>query len=147
MNFFIIFTLVIAMFLGVNEALWHKALVNWSDCKKNQAIIRNELGPGRSLQYHCHSNGKDQGVQFLKFNEQRNFEYEHSLLKKKNELKCVLRQGLWMQSSSRDFQAYHASRENPCGQVREWIARNDGIYFQRNGIKPAAFVFPWIKKP
>lgn len=137
MNFFIIFMLIIAMFLGVNG----------SKCNKNQAIIRNELGPGRSLEYHCHSNGKDQGVEFLKFNEQRSFEFEHSLFKKKKKLNCVLRQGLWMQNSSRDFQAYHASRNKPCEQVREWIARTDGIYFQRNRIKPAAFVFPWIKKP
>ncbi|CAF2116108.1 unnamed protein product [Brassica oleracea] len=44
------------MFLGVDS------------CKTNHVIIRNELGPGRSLEYHCHSNGKDKGVQFLKFN-------------------------------------------------------------------------------
>ncbi|KAL0654349.1 hypothetical protein Bca4012_097040 [Brassica carinata] len=30
--------------------------------------------------------------------------------------------------------------------TREWIARTDGTYFQRNRIKPAAFVFPWINK-
>ncbi|WZZ83776.1 hypothetical protein YC2023_104348 [Brassica napus] len=46
-----------------------------------------------------------------------------------------------MQSSSRDFEAYHTSKSNGnnCGQTREWIARTDGTYFQRNRIKPAAF--------
>ncbi|WZZ83773.1 hypothetical protein YC2023_104353 [Brassica napus] len=37
-------------------------------------------------------------------------------------------------------------KKNLCGQTREWIARTDGTYFQRNRIKPAAFVFPWINK-
>ncbi|CDY65631.1 BnaCnng48030D [Brassica napus] len=68
MNFFIIFMLIIAMILGVSEAIWHKVVAPLSKCEKNRVIIRNELGPGRSLEYHCHSNGKDKGVQFLKFN-------------------------------------------------------------------------------
>ncbi|KAF3495421.1 hypothetical protein DY000_02027162 [Brassica cretica] len=122
------------MFLGVDS------------CKTNHVIIRNELGPGRSLEYHCHSNGKDKGVQFLKFNEERNFEFLDPLFGKKNKMNCVLRQGLRMQNSSRDFEAYHTSKKNLCGQTREWIARTDGTYFQRNRIKPAAFVFPWINK-
>ncbi|CAN6902593.1 unnamed protein product [Brassica oleracea] len=92
---------------GVSEAIWHKVVAPLSKCEKNRVIIRNELGPGRSLEYHCHSNGKDQGVQFLKFNEERNFEFVDHFFGKKNKVNCVLRQGLWMQSSSRDFEAYH----------------------------------------
>ncbi|CDY22641.1 BnaC08g42750D [Brassica napus] len=101
MNFFIIFMLIIAIILGVSEAIWHKVVAPLSKCEKNRVIIRNELGPGKGC-------GCRVLLETLK----------HTIQVKKN----------------------------LCGQTREWIARTDGTYFQRNRIKPAAFVFPWINK-
>ncbi|KAF8089622.1 hypothetical protein N665_0501s0034 [Sinapis alba] len=146
MNSYIIFMLIIAMFFGVNEAFASHKRGLWFLCKKNRIIIRNELGPGRNLEYHCHFNGKDEGVQLLKFNEERIFKFSDPLIGKKKKMNCVLRQGLWMRYSSRDFEAYHTSKERHCGQVREWTGRLDGIYFRRQRIKTPGFVFPWIKK-
>ncbi|CAF2116112.1 unnamed protein product, partial [Brassica oleracea] len=114
---------------GVSEAIWHKVVAPLSKCEKNRVIIRNELGPGRSLEYHCHSNGKDQGVQFLKFNEERNFEFVDHFFGKKNKVNCVLRQGLWMQSSSRDFEAYHTSNNK-----QTWIYLWNYVLSKHTGI-------------
>ncbi|CAH8383901.1 unnamed protein product [Eruca vesicaria subsp. sativa] len=108
------------MLLGVSEAIFK--------CPKNQVIIRNELGPGRSLEYHCHANGKDEGVHFLKFNEQRNFEFVDSGFGKKRKVNCVLRQGLWMENSSRDFEAYHTSRKHPCQQDMLYLSATAAFY-------------------
>ncbi|KAH0913444.1 hypothetical protein HID58_036765 [Brassica napus] len=47
MNFFIIFMLIIAIILGVSEAIWHQVVAPLSKCEKNRVIIRNELGPGK----------------------------------------------------------------------------------------------------
>ncbi|CAH8391659.1 unnamed protein product [Eruca vesicaria subsp. sativa] len=146
MNILIIFMLIIAMLLGVSEAVFK--------CPKNQLIIRNELGPARSLQYHCRYFRNNEGAKFLKFKEQRIFEFAGgnsaapgSRIIERIKVICVLRQGLWMENSSRDFEAYIGTDEHPCGQVHEWIARSDGVYSQRNRIKPAKLTFPWIKNP
>ncbi|KFK43223.1 hypothetical protein AALP_AA1G096400 [Arabis alpina] len=130
--------LVITMYFGLNEAK-----IYWG-CPKNSLVIQNQLGPGRILKYRCSSGDKDIVMGYLEFNTSKLIRFGESL-SSRTLWKCVLEQGLWM-SYSRKFIAYRGANLHRCAQVRKWIGKTDGIYFEKNLIKPPALALAWIKR-
>lgn len=130
--------LVIAMYFGLNEAKLY-----WG-CPKNTIVIKNQLGPGRFLKYNCSSKDKDIVMGYLEFNTYKLIRFGESVTER-TLWQCVLEQGLWMRYS-RKFKAYRGANLRRCANIRTWIAKLDGIYFEKDQIKPPARALEWIKK-
>lgn len=135
----VVLMLVIVMYFGSNAA----GLNLDQDCPKCMLEIVNELRPGRSLQYHCHSKNDNLNVNVLEFKANKKIIFREHYFKK-TIWRCVLKQGLWMRYSH-DILAYRGSMPSKCGQVYSWRARLDGIYLEKNSRGLPTFKFPWIK--
>lgn len=55
-----------------------------------------------------------------------------------------MKQGLWMKYY-REFEAYRKANVRRCNQMRHWIAKVDGIYFEKNQMKPQRLALTWLK--
>lgn len=134
MNSLVFFMLASAIYFNVNEA-----------CKPNEIIIWNDIGPGRTLQYHCRWKKKDLGVKYLNYG-------ATTTIKLKDEgmeittWHCLLKHGLYMRFY-RDIIAYSQNTVEPhCGQHREWIARKSGIHFRKDPAFPSGRSHIWYEK-
>ncbi|CAH2045300.1 unnamed protein product [Thlaspi arvense] len=113
----------------------------------NPIIIKNDLERKHKylLFVHCKSGNKDQGRQFItagkdyRFNIKDNF-WGTTLFW------CTFGYGpQW--KYIKKFDIYKYDSKVPRGGVYTWIARNDGIYFQKNQL-PERLVHTWdLKKP
>ncbi|EOA32945.1 hypothetical protein CARUB_v10016273mg [Capsella rubella] len=137
MNQLIVFALVIALHVSLNEA-----------CNKvNIVEIHNNLAPGRVLMHHCTGsiNEQDKGVQYLKFNEVFRIEFSDvSNRRERTEWNCLLRHGDKLEYQFK-VQVYRAAALERCDQYRSWTAKNDGIWFRRDRTKPSGHVLNWKK--
>lgn len=135
MKCFIFYVLVIAMYVGLNEA-----------CAVNRVIIQNELGPNTPLQYHCRGwNGQDTGVDTLK-TVGGTYTIELSDVTNRRERtrwECDLRWGPAKEYHFDHLEVYRAAISRRCGQLRHWSARKDGIYFRKDSNLPLGLVHPW----
>lgn len=142
MNSIVIFILVIAMYFRLNETARIDTRV-YRGCPTNIIEIQNQLGPARALEYFCYSQ-YDELYGFIEFNTTKPIKFGDSVIERTWWM-CELKQGLWMNYSQK-FEAYRGASDRQCDQVRKWIAKVDGIYFERNRIKPSARALQWIKK-
>ena len=107
--------LVIAIYLGVNEAC------------ETYIKIKNNLGPGKILRYHCRSINKDLGVQHLNFGATRTIPLKNQGVNAKT-WKCLLKHGFNMRYY-RDIDAYSGNPYMRCRVPRIWTAEDRRIYF------------------
>lgn len=80
----VVLMLVIVMYFGSNVA----GLNFDQDCPKCMLEIVNELGPGRSLQYHCHSKNDNLNVNVLEFKANKKL-YSGSIIQKDDMALCL----------------------------------------------------------
>ncbi|CAH8387618.1 unnamed protein product [Eruca vesicaria subsp. sativa] len=135
MKNFIPFVLVTvtAMYSGLGEAL---PVVR--NCHRQMVEVRNNLGPGQILIFHCVHPIVRRGV--LKFNEKQQYNAGSGNARS---WACVLYKGpptdRYGIAVGKNFQKL------PCNTgVLAWIAKNDGVYFEGNG-KPMKFLNKWAK--
>ncbi|ESQ43394.1 hypothetical protein EUTSA_v10015293mg [Eutrema salsugineum] len=136
MNHLIAYMLVITMCFALNEA--------FIKCPDNYIEIRNELGPGRALQYHCRSKDNDLGVKYIQQGDPLKRYHFGEKIGSRTLWRCVFKQGLWMQYSA-DFVAYRGGNARRCAQERQWVGRVDGVYLSREQGIPPVFRFRWNK--
>ncbi|CAN8303444.1 unnamed protein product [Cochlearia groenlandica] len=132
----VVFMLIITMSYTLNEA-----------CKKNHIVIHNQLAPGKLLQYQCRRNIGNvlHNVETVNFNTFKIVEFEDKFTSKGRTVwRCVLRHGPKMEYFY-DIIVYRAASYPRCGQLRSWIARNDGIWFTKDYHKPPGPVLKWEK--
>lgn len=133
MNKLFYFILVNAMFSKLNQA-----------CKKNEVVIRNQLGPGSILKFHCHSKDDDLGFKQLNFNAAPSVIKFHEAFGKTTQWICLFQFGKSKRISNfYEVEVYKGTFFPRCGQLRAWTAKFDGIYFTRNVDKPPERVLSW----
>ncbi|CAN8243548.1 unnamed protein product [Cochlearia groenlandica] len=138
MNHLIVFMFVITMILGRSEG-----------CKKNRIVFRNELVSRRVLQIICRSSDRQKRNEYLDFNAPPffiEFSDTRNPFHYKTQWDCQLNHGPGLDNSYYDIQVYKAANVYRCGQLREWVARVDGIYFRKDSQKPLGWVLPWKKR-
>lgn len=149
MNHLIVFMVVFAMCFGLNEGIvCSRDSINprcgGSDCIHNTLEFRNELSPGSILKVNCTSNRNlAMGLHEVKFKQTYDFNFPES----NNERivwGCHLRQGKNIEFFQTLWRAYRGAHSRRCAQVRSWIAKDDGIYLERNGV-PKGRLHNWIK--
>ncbi|CAH8255141.1 unnamed protein product [Arabidopsis lyrata] len=134
MNHFIIVLLVTTMYFGLYEA-----------CKTNHVVIHNELGLGIVLNIACRKDSIERPpIWFHKLN----FKDPFLIIKfvdkvpHRTKLYCMLSYGTkptyWY-----DIEVYHQGSYPRCGQLRSWIAKEDGIWFTRRYHSPPGHVLNW----
>lgn len=134
MNHLITCMLIFLMYSELNEAR-----------ENNTVVIFNGLPPRSILKFHCRSKDQDLGVLELKFNARPYF-IEFVERSKQNRIvwNCIFEH--WPNKEKTiDIQVYRSARSPRGGEIRTWIAREDGIYFTKNSIPPPVWVLPWIK--
>lgn len=132
MNRLIVFVFISAMCFGLNEG-----------CKKNYIIFDNQLNTSRSnLLIDCIDNRGTFMSNQLSFGATP-FEIAFSDYSwpKHTGWSCIISYGP-KNMYYYDLEAYHANFQR-CGQLRSWIAKDEGIWFTRRYEVPAGFVFPW----
>lgn len=135
MNRSIVFLLVImAICFGLNET-----------CQLNRVVISNQLGSNELLEFHCRNTTFVFPVNTLRnFNDEQTFEFADVKSKKRTRYECDL---LSFGGATRYYfdklEVYRAARKRRCGQLRQWAARHDGIYFRRDYNKPLGHVLNW----
>lgn len=131
MNSFIVFTVVIVMYLGLNEA-----------CKRNHVVIHNQLSPGRILDIDCRGDDGHRRSDKLNFNATPYIiDFKYNSWPDKTTWYCVLSHGP-KQMYYYDLEVYH-TKYLRCGQLRAWTAKINGIWFTKNYWEPAGHVLPW----
>ncbi|CAN8252892.1 unnamed protein product [Cochlearia groenlandica] len=133
MNHLVIIVLIIAMYIGLNQA-----------CAPNRVTLINALtsdaeGNDRPLQYHCRGiKGQDTGSQSLKLSgDERKFVFASSNLER-GTLSCNLSFG-----KGSSFDNLIVYQGNHCGQVAIWVFRNDGIFFRSSEKAELQQKFSW----
>ncbi|KAL1208611.1 putative S-protein4 [Cardamine amara subsp. amara] len=149
MKHFIVFVLVIAMCVGLNEGIVCSSdsrdpRCGGSGCIHNNLEFRNQLTPGSVLKVNCTSNRNEaRGVHEVKFNQAYDFNFPES-----SSIRivwaCHLRYGPKMEYFQTIWRAYRGAFSRRCGQVRSWVAKVDGIYLDRNGV-PQGRLHNWVK--
>ncbi|EOA18352.1 hypothetical protein CARUB_v10006872mg [Capsella rubella] len=130
MNHLIFFTLVIAIYFGINEA-----------CKINQIIFKNDLGVGKRFQFQCKSSNADSGVRYLNHKATGGVKFKDTGTNT-SLWKCVVRQGVNMKYYI-NLDAYTPVLKAPkCDQLREYTARLDYIYFRMDSYPPVK-LYQW----
>ncbi|KAF8105037.1 hypothetical protein N665_0163s0010 [Sinapis alba] len=133
-SFSFVFLLVIALYAGLSEA--------W--CRKNVLAFQNSLDSSHdTLQVHCKSGNDDLGIHFVKFSD-----HVYSIRFRDNVFigtywDCIIQHGSKMEYVL-NFRAYTSRPVRRCGQFHTWIAKEDGIYFSKNG-KPEGKKYDWTK--
>lgn len=149
MYYLTIFVLVITSCFGLNESIscsdpnnLHRQCGN-ARCRLNTLEFRNELKHG-ILKVNCTSNQKiKMGLQDVKVNSSYSFSFAE-INDRRIVWACLLNQGPKMEYSHILWRAYRGAHKPRCGQVRKWVARNDGIYLERNS-ESKGFQHPWHK--
>ncbi|ESQ50751.1 hypothetical protein EUTSA_v10023047mg [Eutrema salsugineum] len=132
MNHSKIFMLVFLLFFGLYEAK-----------NPNRIIVHNQLGSGIPLQYHCHDNGdKDTGVRTLS---EFNSNWTHTFFDSIGVIvwNCDLHFQTDKEYYFDNLEVYRNGIIIRSGQLRQWTARLDGIYFTRDYKKPVEHVLNW----
>ena len=132
MNRLIVFVFISAMCFGLNEA-----------CMKNIVEIANQLTAlNDTLLVYCSDNkgtfksnmlGFGKPPFIISFNDYR--------WPKKTRWSCTISHGE-RNKFYYDLQVYHANYQR-CGQLRSWIAKDDGIWFRRSYHAPPGLVLSW----
>ena len=132
MNRFIAFVFISAMFFGLNEA-----------CKKNIVMIANQLYSSRgNLLIECSDNKGKFSSNLLSFDANPFIiSFSDYRWPKETRWDCTISHGE-NNKFYYDLQVYHANFQQ-CGQLRSWIAKDDGIWFTESYEDPAGFVLPW----
>ncbi|CAL9239397.1 unnamed protein product [Arabidopsis halleri] len=134
MNRLIFFMLVTATYYGVNEA-----------CKENKIVIRNRLGPGEILKYHCRSKKIDLGVLYLDYNATRiiTLKDEGINITKWN---CLFKHGPPHMQFYSEIPVYSQNTLAPqCDQLRAWFFRRSVILFTNDYNNPAGPKYRWSR--
>ncbi|CAH8392808.1 unnamed protein product [Eruca vesicaria subsp. sativa] len=118
-------------------------------CENNRVELHNELGPGRTLEFHCssvHDLRDDLGVKNLNFNAPPFVIEFHDNVVYRTIWNCLLRQGV-NKEYFYNIEAYKAPKNfiPRCGQLRVWTAKLDGIYFSKNVGIPPVLALRWNK--
>lgn len=132
MNHLIVFVFISAMCFGLNEG-----------CRKNHIKISNELFNSRSdLLIDCSDNKGKFASTLLKFDANPfDIPFIDYPWPKETRWSCTISYGP-NNTYYYDLQAYHANFQR-CGQVRLWIAKEDGIWFTRKYEVPAGLALLW----
>ncbi|KAL0699581.1 hypothetical protein Bca4012_055703 [Brassica carinata] len=132
MNRLIIFVFISAMCFGLNEG-----------CKKNYIIFENQLITSRSnLLIDCNDNeGKFMSNQLSFGATPFEIAFSDYGWPKHTRWSCTIS---WGPNNMYyyDLEAYHSNFQR-CGQLRSWIAKDDGIWFTRRYENPAGLVLLW----
>lgn len=115
-------------------------------CELDRVVIQNDLGVGRTLEFHCSSEHDDLGIQKLGYKFSYTIKF-HEALYSATRWTCSFRQGTRLEYYY-DVEVYNeGDRIIPrCGQLRVWTTRLDGIYFTRNFRVPSVLALRWKKK-
>ncbi|CAN6980241.1 unnamed protein product [Brassica rapa subsp. trilocularis] len=132
MNRLIPFVFISAMFFGLNKG-----------CKQNIVKIVNQLYSNRSnLLIDCSDNKGKLISYLLSFNASEfNISFRDYKWPQETRWSCTISHGD-NYNYYYDLQVYHANFPR-CGQLRMWIAKDDGIWFTRRYENPPGFVLPW----
>ncbi|EOA18831.1 hypothetical protein CARUB_v10007445mg [Capsella rubella] len=131
MNRLIFFVLVIFVYFGVNEA-----------CKLNEIVFKNELGAGKRFEYQCHDGKTNSGVKYLNNNANSGIRFKDTG-KQTSLWKCNLKHGVTVKYYY-NVEAYLPTINYPrCGQLREYTARPDGVYFRKDNYPPVK-LYSWL---
>ena len=140
----ILFVSVIAVYIGLNEALPTGPRLP-EDCNHRMIEFQNKLGTGQILNYTCAKirfgvTGKHG---FLKFNEK----CVYNLRGVRNRpWVCWLTKGPRSDLYLYELKVELSPPKPPCKNgLRTWIIKSDGIYLQKNGINPMKLVGRWKK--
>ncbi|KAL0699580.1 hypothetical protein Bca4012_055702 [Brassica carinata] len=132
MNRLIVFVFISAMCFGLNEG-----------CKKNHVVFNNQLITSRSnLLIDCSDNRGVFTSSLLSFDANPfDIAFGDYNWPKDTRWSCTIS---WGPNNMYyfDLQAYHTNFQR-CGQLRLWIAKDNGIWFTRSYENPAGLVLPW----
>ncbi|EOA15801.1 hypothetical protein CARUB_v10007278mg [Capsella rubella] len=130
MNRLTFFILVIAIYFGVNEA-----------CKLNELVFKNELGVGTRLRYYCRNGDYNSGFRYINHNAKEGIRFKDTGTDK-SLWQCYLHHGVNMKLFIL-IEAYVPITNSPqCGQLREYTARPDAVYFRKDSY-PRKALKPW----
>ncbi|KAF8114238.1 hypothetical protein N665_0039s0005 [Sinapis alba] len=133
MNHLIVFVLISTMCFVLNEA----------SCKKNHIIFDNQLNfSSGTLLIDCNDNEGNFMSNQLSFGENPFvITFSDYNWPKHTRWSCTITRGP-DNMFYYDLQAYHSNFQR-CGQLRLWIARDDGIWFTRRYWDPPGWILPW----